>query len=197
MAESRTRSVEQLIRQTGGQYLIASRDVYFRYGRSGHYKRCPVLERICGQGEDNDMDRISSRTPSRTGARNEAGAGTSSGARDRSQSGGRFTARQHSVMAAGEEDGSSRIHEWKIGVPSSVEIRLRVGSGFEVKFLLGTEIHVPQAVTPMEAAPDIYSLSIERKSSRKYVDQDPVTVHKDVTVGVKSEVTKGKTINYA
>lgn len=121
--------------QSQGQSLIAPRGVCFGSGYSGHKKKwclyveqgeaaarseeqgatvpqggTSVLEKPYGQGEDNTMDRIWSRTRSRTGERSEAVAGTSSGARNGRNSHERRTTGQCSLLAAGEEDGGSSTH---------------------------------------------------------------------------------------
>lgn len=140
-----------------GQYPTAPWGVCFACGRSGHYKKwcpnkkqgeavaesgdqgaavpqggAPVLEWPRRQAEDNVIERISSHTRSRTGARSEAGTGTSSGVRDGSLSDGRFTTGQHSVLAAGEEEGRSGTHGWRVDMPIPIKKGLRAGHGYEV-----------------------------------------------------------------
>lgn len=60
------------------------------------------------------MNRILSLTRSRTGTQSEEGGGTSSGARDSNKPGGRFTTRLNSILAAGEEDAGSGMHDWQV-----------------------------------------------------------------------------------
>lgn len=141
------------------------------------------------------MDRILFRTQSWTGARSKAG--TSSGAREGSQCSESFTSRQHSVLAAGEEGGSPSMRGWQVNVPTPVKERVRAGQGYEVESRPSTAIRISLTVTPREPPPESYSSLVERKWRGKQVDPDRVTVLKEETGGVKSEVTGGGTIGYA
>lgn len=83
----------------------------------------PVVESPRRKGTNNAMEMISFCTRIRTGARSEAGTGASLGPRDERQSRGHFMTEKYSVLAAGEEDGSSGMHKRQVDVVASVKER--------------------------------------------------------------------------
>lgn len=83
--------------------------------------------------------------------------------RDGSQSCGRFTTGQRSVLATGEELGNPGTQTWQVAVLRSLKERLRASQEYQVEIRPESVLCVSQAVTPMNIVTEIYSLAVERK----------------------------------